>query len=216
VKRGWIDISVPLRSGMVHWPGDPSVQIERRLELDRGEVMNLSAVSMSLHTGTHMDAPLHFLQEGASLDEMPLEATVGRARVIEIRDPESVKPEHLDGRRLRRGERILFKTRNSKRCWARAEFCEDFVYISKEAARYLAERRVQTVGIDYISVGGFHQDTVETHQILLEAGIWIIEGLNLAGVRPGRYELVCLPLRVLRSDGAPARAILRRYTASPS
>ena len=216
MKRGWIDISVPLRSGMVHWPGDPSVQIERRLALDRGEVMNLSAVSMSLHTGTHMDAPLHFLRQGASLDEMPLAATVGRARVIEIRDPESVKPEHLDGRRIRRGERILFKTRNSKRCWARAEFCEDFVYISKEAARYLAERRVQTVGIDYISVGGFHRDTVETHQILLEAGIWIIEGLNLAGVRPGRYELVCLPLRVLRSDGAPARAILRRYTASPS
>jgi arylformamidase len=216
VKRGWIDISVPLRSGMVHWPGDPSVQIERRLALDRGEVMNLSTVSMSLHSGTHMDAPLHFLREGASLDEMPLAATVGRARVIEIRDPESIKPEHLAGRRIRRGERILFKTRNSKRCWARAEFCEDFVYISKEAARYLAERRVQTVGIDYISVGGFHQDTVETHQILLEAGIWIIEGLNLAGVRPGRYELVCLPLRVLRSDGAPARAILRRYTASPS
>jgi len=216
VKRGWIDISVPLRSGMVHWPGDPPVQIERRLALDRGEVMNLSTVSMSLHSGTHMDAPLHFLREGASLDEMPLAATVGRARVIEIRDPESIKPEHLAGRRIRRGERILFKTRNSKRCWARAEFCEDFVYISKEAARYLAERRVQTVGIDYISVGGFHQDTVETHQILLEAGIWIIEGLNLGGVRPGRYELVCLPLRVLRSDGAPARAILRRYTASPS
>ena len=216
MKRGWIDISVPLRSGMVHWPGDPPVQIERRLALDRGEVMNLSTVSMSLHSGTHMDAPLHFLREGASLDEMPLAATVGRARVIEIRDPESIKPEHLAGRRIRRGERILFKTRNSKRCWARAEFCEDFVYISKEAARYLAERRVQTVGIDYISVGGFHQDTVETHQILLEAGIWIIEGLNLGGVRPGRYELVCLPLRVLRSDGAPARAILRRYTASPS
>lgn len=210
MKHPWIDISVPLRSGMVHWPGDPPLEIERRLELDRGEVMNLSAVSMSLHSGTHMDAPLHFLREGASLDEMPLEATVGRARVIEIRDPESVKPEHLEGRRIRRGERILFKTRNSSRCWVREEFVEDFVYISKEAAQWLAERRVRTVGIDYLSVGGFHRDTVETHQILLEAGIWIIEGLNLAGVRAGRYELVCLPLRVLRSDGAPARAILRR------
>jgi arylformamidase len=210
VKHSWIDISVPLRSGMVHWPGDPAVAIERRLELERGEVMNLSAVSMSLHSGTHMDAPLHFLREGASLDEMPLEATVGPARVIEIRDPESIRPEHLAGRRIRRGERILFKTRNSRRCWWCEEFLEDFVHISKEAAQWLAQRRVRTLGIDYISVGGYHRDTVETHQILLGAGIWVIEGLNLAGVRAGRYELVCLPLRVLRSDGAPARAILRR------
>jgi arylformamidase len=140
---------------------------------------------------------------------MPLTATIGRARVIEIYDPESVKPDELDPHGIRRGERVLFKTQNSARGWPSADFIEDFVYISQEGARYLAACEIQTVGIDYLSVGGFHRDGVETHEALLEAGIWIIEGLDLSKVEPGEYELVCLPIKVERSDGAPARAILR-------
>jgi arylformamidase len=157
-----------------------------------------------------MDAPLHFVRGGTGLDRMPLSATIGSARVIEIRDRESIKPAELRPHKIRRGERILFKTRNSVRSWKTDAFDEHFVYISQAAARYLAERRVQTVGVDYLSVGGYQRDGVETHQALLGAGIWIIEGLNLAKVKPGKYELVCLPLKVLASDGAPARAILRR------
>jgi arylformamidase len=208
-KDGWIDVSVPLRSGMVHWPDNPPVSIERMLDMERGDVANVSKISMGSHTGTHMDGLLHFVRGGKGLDEMPLDATIGRARVIEIRDPESVKAEELRPHGVRRGERVLFKTRNSARSWPSEDFIEDFVYVSQGAARYLAACEVRTVGIDYLSVGGFRKDAVETHRALLEAGIWVIEGLYLSGVETGEYELICLPLKIERSDGAPARAFLR-------
>ena len=209
-EEGWIDASVPLRSGMVRWPGNPPVEIERTLDMERGDVANVSNISLGSHTGTHMDAPLHFVRNGEGMDRMPLDATVGRARVIEIRDPVSVKPEELDSHGIGRGERILFKTRNSARRWWTQDFMEDFVYVSEGAALYLAERGVRTVGVDYLSVGGFHEDGVETHEALLGAGIWVIEGLDLSGVEPGEHELICLPLKVEDGDGAPARAILRK------
>lgn len=205
----WIDISVPLRTGMVHWPDNPPVSIERTLAIELGDVANVSRLSMGAHTGTHMDAPLHFFSEREGIHTMPLSVAMGQARVIEIRDPESIKPEELRPHQIQRGERILFKTRNSPRCWQTDDFVEDFVYISQEAARYLAAQQVQTVGIDYLSVGGFFKDGVETHHTLLEAGIWLIEGLNLSEVEPGTYELICLPLKIVDADGAPARAILR-------
>ncbi len=205
----WIDISVPLYTDMVHWPDDPSVQIERMTDLNQGDVATVSKLSMSVHSGTHMDAPAHFLKGGASIDMMPIEATIGRARVIEIQDIESIKSEELERHDIREGERILFKTKNSLRAWQSAGFVQDFVYISYEAAQYLAHARVQTVGIDYLSVGGFTKDGPETHYALLGAGIWIIEGLHLSQVQPGTYELACLPLKMLGCEGAPARAVLR-------
>jgi arylformamidase len=156
-----------------------------------------------------MDAPAHFVRGGAGIDTLPLDTAIGAARVIAIRDSESIKPEELRRHRLRRGERVLFKTGNSARCWDKDSFVEDFVYISAPAARYLAERQVRLVGVDYLSVGGFRADGAETHQALLRAGIWIIEGLNLSGVQPGRVQLVCLPLKIAGADGAPCRAILR-------
>jgi len=206
----WIDVSVPLHSGMVHWPDNPPVRIEYMLYMGRGDVCNVSTLSMGSHTGTHMDGPFHFLPEGKGLHEMPFHAALGRARVIEIGDPESIKPGELRPHHIRQGERLLFKTLNSSRCWKTDTFVEDFVYLSQEAARYLASVGVLTVGIDYLSVGGYTKDGVETHRALLEADIWIIEGLDLSQVEPGTYELICLPLRIDGSDGAPARAILRK------
>lgn len=209
MQADWIDISVPVYTGMVHWPDNPPVVIERMQDMERGDAANVSKLSLGAHTGTHMDAPLHFLPDGAGIDTMPFSATLGIARVIEIHDPVSIKPSELAGHAIQPGERILFKTLNSSRCWQTDSFVEDFVYISADAASYLAGRGVQTVGVDYLSVGGFRADGAATHRALLEAGIWIIEGLNLAQVRPGSYELICLPLRLLHADGAPARAILR-------
>ncbi len=205
----WIDISVLLRNAMVHWPTNPSVRIERVKDMEQGAGNTLSMISMGVHTGTHMDAPLHFIRQGIGIDKMPLDTTVGRARVIEIQDTESIKPGELIHHRIRRGERILFKTRNSSRGWQTHTFIEDFVYISKEAAHFLAERKVRVVGVDYLSVGGFKRDGVETHRALLEGGVWIIEGLDLSSVKPGKYDLICLPLKIEQGDGAPARAILR-------
>jgi len=207
---GWVDVSVPLRSGMVHWPDNPPVRIERMLDMERGNVANVSSLSLGAHTGTHMDAPLHFVRGGQGMDAMPLGATIGRARVIEIRDPTSIKADELGHHGIARGERILFKTRNSLVAWWTQDFIEDFVYVSRGAARYLARRGVRTVGVDYLSVGGFREDGVETHRALLGAGIWVIEGLDLSRVEPGEHELICLPLKVEKGDGAPARALLRR------
>jgi arylformamidase len=208
---GWIDVSVALHSGMVHWPDNPPVRIERMFDIERGDVANVSKISMGSHTGTHMDAPLHFISDGKGLDEMPFGATMGRARVIEIQDQESIKAKELRLHGIRKDERILYKTHNSVRRWAADDlFDEDFVFISQEWARILAGCGVQTVGVDYLSVGGFHEDGEETHQALLGAGIWVIEGLDLSEIEPGEYELVCLPIKARHSDGAPARAILKR------
>ncbi len=209
-EEGWIDVSVPLRSGMVHWPDNPPVRIERMLDMECGDAANVSTLSLGSHTGTHMDAPIHFVPGGAGMDRMPLDATIGQARVIEIQDPVSIKPDELDPHGIGRGERVLLKTQNSTRRWWTEDFIEDFVYVSQEAARYLADRGVRTVGVDYLSVGGFWKDGVETHQALLGAGIWVIEGLDLSEIEPGEYELICLPLKVEDGDGAPARAILRK------
>ena len=209
MTSAWIDVTVPLRTGMVHWPGDPPARISHALDMERGDPCTVSLLEIGAHTGTHMDAPAHFVRGGVGIDALPLDTAIGSARVIAIQDPESIKPEELRRHRLRRGERILFKTGNSARCWDKDSFVEDFVYISAAAAQYLAERQVRLVGIDYLSVGGFRADGVETHQALLQAGIWIIEGLNLKRVRPGRVQLVCLPLRIAGADGAPCRAILR-------
>ncbi len=206
----WIDISVPIHTGMVHWPDNPPVQVEYMLHLERGDISTVSTLSMGSHTGTHMDGPLHFIKQGLGLHEMPLDAAIGRARVIEIRDTESIKREELESHHIQRGERVLFKTLNSARCWQSDTFVEDFVYISQEAARYLALVGIQTVGIDYLSVGGYTKDGVETHLALLEAGIWIIEGLDLSQVDAGMYELICLPIKITGSDGGPARAIARK------
>jgi arylformamidase len=208
-SNDWIDVSVKLRHGMPHWPDNPPIRIERLTDVERGDEATVSALSFGSHTGTHMDAPLHFISGGAGLDELDLGAVVGPCRVIAIEDPEAVHAAELERHGIVEGERILFRTRNSPRCWEADGFVEDFVYVAADAARHLAERKVRCVGIDYLSVGGFFHDAVETHRALLGAGIWIIEGLDLTDVAPGDHDLVCLPLSIDRSDGAPARAILR-------
>jgi arylformamidase len=209
MTSAWIDVSVGLKTGMVNWPGDPPVKFSHALEIERGDVCTVSLLELGAHTGTHMDAPAHFVGGGSGIDSMPLEASLGAARVIQIEDRQSIKPEELRKHALQRGERVLFKTYNSEHCWEADHFIEDFVYISAAAARYLAEVQVRLVGVDYLSVGGFREDGVETHQALLNAGIWCIEGLNLKQVQPGRVELVCLPLKIIGGDGAPARALVR-------
>jgi len=207
----WIDISVPLDNGMVHWPGDPPFHREQVMQMERGDVCNVSKMTSTVHIGTHMDAPRHFVQDGPGIEAMPIEATVGPARVIRIADPEMIRVSEIEPHNIGAGERVLFRTRNSDSAWKTAEFQKRFVYIPAETAKYLAAKRVRTVGVDYLSVGGFEaSDGPQTHQALLGAGVWIIEGLNLAGVEPGDYELVCLPLKMAGSDGAPARAILRK------
>jgi arylformamidase len=209
VKRPWIDVTLPLRSGMLVWPGDPPVKIAQFKAISRGDSSNVSMLSFGAHTGTHMDAPRHFLEGGPGMDKLPLEAVIGPARVIAIRDRVSIQARELRAHRIRRGERIIFKTHGSAARWRKPGFSRDYVYVTNEAARFLADRGVRMVGVDYLSVGGFKKDSHETHRTLLGAGIWIIEGLELSRVPPGRYDLIALPLRILDADGAPARVVLR-------
>ena len=211
-EAAWIDVSVTVRHGMPHWPDNPPIVLERSMDIGRGDDCNLSHLAMGVHSGTHIDGPVHFVHQAAGVDEMPLTATMGAARVIEIAHPRQITAEELRGHKLRAGERVLFRTSNSARCWQAERFVEDFVYISEQAAVHLAETRVRAVGVDYLSVGGYRADGAKIHHILLTAGIWIIEGLDLSAVRAGRYEMICLPVKLHGSDGAPARAILRPIT----
>ena len=213
MSEAWIDVSIPLHNGMVYWPDDAPFERKESMTIAAGDEVNLSQFSSSVHLGTHMDAPRHFLASGKGIETMPIEATVGPARVIAIQDPERIEVREVKPHRLAEGERVLFKTRNSAHCWKTDEFQKKFVYIPADCAAYLAECGIRTVGVDYLSVGGFDVDGPETHRTLLAAGIWIIEGLNLEHVEPGDYELVCLPLKIVGSDGAPARAILRRVAS---
>lgn len=208
MTAGWVDISLPLRSGMPNWPDDPPVRITRLHDLARGEACTVSHLDMTVHTGTHVDAPAHYAAGGATLDDMPLDATVGPARVVAIRDPAAIRPVELASLGLVRGERVLFRTANSERRWAERPFDDGYVALSLAAARELARIGVRTVGIDALSVGT-RRDGDDTHRVLLGAGIWVIEGLDLSLVAPGRYELLCLPLRLAGGEGAPARALVR-------
>jgi arylformamidase len=207
-SSSWIDATVPVRDGMVHWPDNPPVQMVRTADVAKGDPATVSHLSLGVHSGTHVDAPVHFVADGAGVDTLPVEDLIGEARVVEVRDPRSIGVEELRLLRPRAGERLLFKTRNSARCWNVATFVPDYVYLSLDGARFLVECRVRTVGIDYLSIAGMHEG-VATHLALLRAGICIIEGLDLSAVEPGAYAMICLPLRLAGADGAPARVMLR-------
>jgi arylformamidase len=204
----WIDISVPIYAGMVHFPGDPPVEISQPMHLDRGDICTVSRLALGVHTGTHVDAPSHFLKGGKGVDCLSLEAMVGPARVIEVLETPAIGEAELSGRGIERGDRILLKTSNSARCWNSDAFVPDFAHLALDGAAHLAGVGVRAVGIDYLSIG-HGDDGPAVHRALLGAEILIIEGLNLSGVEPGEYDLVCLPLKIRDGDGAPARALLK-------
>ena len=206
----WLDVSIPIHNAMHGWPGSPPTFVTMHLGTAKGDVCNVSAIQFNSHTGTHMDAPVHFLHGAKTMDDLPWEAVIGPARVVEIKDRKAIKSAELKKIKPREGERLLFKTRNSAVSYRKPEFDKNFVYISKEGAQYLVDCGVRTVGVDYFSVGGFYRDGIETHHALLKAEIWIIEGLNLSGVKPGDYDLICLPIKLHKGDGAPARCLVRQ------
>lgn len=215
MSAGWTDITTPIEPGMVVWPGDPGVEFGKFADMGRGDVANGSWVKMGLHSGTHIDAPLHFIADGLTVDRAPLDAMMGRARVIEIADRDSIKADELKTHDWSGVERVLFKTHNTKRRGDPRGFITDFVHISACAAAMLVERGLKTVGIDYLSVGGYERDGVETHRILLGAGVWLIENLDLANIGPSDYEMVCLPMKFTGLEAAPARVLVRPITSPP-
>lgn len=207
----WIDISYPLSEDMIYWPQDPvPPDVKTGTHSTEEGTITMSQMTINTHHGTHVDAPRHFCPDGTTIDEMPLGAIMGPVRVIEIKDTELIKPEELAAHDIQPGERVLFKTVNSS-YYKLGKFVEDFVHISNEAANFLKDKKVSVVGIDYLAVGSFKDraSLIEVHQTLLGNGIWIVEALDLSGVEPGSYEIICLPIRIKQGDAGQARAILR-------
>ena len=203
------DISLPVSESLIIWPGDPAIRITQPSHLDRGDLYTVSRLDLGAHTGTHVDAPAHFIRGGAGVDCLDLDLLVGPARVVHVAEASVLTPEVLESLSIPSGtERLLLRTRNSER-WASGKegFWEDYVGVTDAGARWLIARGVRLVGIDYLSVSTY-TDLVPPHQTLLGAGVIIVEGLNLSGINPGVYQLVCLPIKLVNGDGAPARAIL--------
>jgi arylformamidase len=203
------DISLPISETLVTWPGDPKVRISRVFDLAAGDQATVSKIGMGVHTGTHIDAPAHFIAGGATIEHIDLNVLVGRALVVDLGDVHAITAEVLEKLSIPPTvERLLFRTGNS-RFWAAgtAEFQKNFVAISEDGAHWLAAGKIRLVGIDYLSVAPF-SEPAPTHNILLANNIVVVEGLNLADVAAGFYQLVCLPLKITGCEAAPARAIL--------
>lgn len=207
MASGWIDVTRPIDSGMVVYEGDPPVQVVSALAIERGDPANVARLILGSHTGTHVDAPRHFIVGGATVDQLPLEPLMGPARVLEC-PPGPITSETVASARLGGAVRVILKTGNSA-LWERPVFVRTYQALTLEGARELVGAGITLVGIDYLSVEGFGTRDHPVHRCLLEAGVVILEGLDLSAVAAGAYELRCLPLSIRNGDGAPARAILR-------
>jgi arylformamidase len=205
-----LDITLTVTPDLPVWPGDPKVSLERFNKMEEGAVCNISRMALGVHTGTHMDAPFHFVHGAETMESLPLELLIGSALVVAV--PENcmaITDEVLKQAKIPVGcARVLFKTRNSH-FWQEIplRFHTDFTAISPDGAEWLVKNGIKFVGVDYLSVAAFNQGA-PTHQVLLKAGVIILEGVNLAGITAGTYQLVCLPMKLGGSDGAPARAVL--------
>lgn len=202
------DISLPITAGGLIYPGNPPIEVTAQQALARGDGANVSALAFGSHTATHVDAAKHFFDDGQPVDELPLERLIGRAVVVAFPpDVAAITADHLRAAPLDGYTRVLLKTRNSSYN-TEPEFRRDYTYLAPDGAEYLVERGVELVGVDYLSVEQFRSGHHRTHRALLERRVVIVEGLALAGVAAGEYQLICLPLRIAGLDGAPARAVL--------
>jgi arylformamidase len=206
-----IDVSVPLREGMVVWPGSTGFRLRQTMCLERGDTANVSQLDCDVHIGTHVDAPRHFLKDGATVEQLPMDILIGPAVLAYLPEVHTITVSVLNDLVLPAGtKRLLLRTSNSE-LWAAAgvsEFREDFVALTDDAAQWVVTHDIRLIGVDYLSVQRY-EDNPGVHQILLGQGVIIIEGLNLSNVLPGSYELICLPLKLVGAEGAPARAVLR-------
>lgn len=206
-----IDISVPLTDALPTWPGSTPFALERQLSIDSGSQANASALTMDTHMGTHLDAPLHGLSGGAAIRELTLDRVIGVAFVAEVpADSDRIGAAELEGMSLpAETSRLLLKTGNSSAALYEQAFASSYAALTLDGARWVADRGIKLVGIDYLSIQPM-EDSFETHRVLLEADVWILEGLDLSDAEAGEYELICLPLCIPEAEAAPCRAILRR------
>jgi arylformamidase len=205
------DISLNLSAETARWINSAPYELAERRRTSKGDSANTSAVNMSVHAGTHLDAPFHFIDGGMTIDEMPVEAFVGPVLVHEVDADRYITREHVEAIPLQGDTKVLFKTRNSK-LLHEADYVADFAAFSVEAAEALVSRGMRLVGLDYLSVA--HADNqVPVHRAFLDHGVVLLEGIDLSEIEPGRYELMALPIRLRGADGSPCRAVLRDLPA---
>lgn len=211
---GWTDITYPIFEGSAHWPDQPPVHFETVSHIHCGDDARVSILHFSAHSGTHMDAPNHFMAEGQDIGQFPISVGMGAARVAHVRTDGEITPEDLEAyeartRPVKAGERLLLRTNNSDHFWPGKPFDKSYLAIGNAAADWLAQRKIMMAGVDYLSVGPY-ETTPYTHRSLLTAGIWIVEGLDLRKTEEGDYELICLPLNLSGCDGSPVRALIKQ------
>lgn len=213
LSGGWIDVSATLDPAMTPvYEGNAPLSFDFMLDMRKGDGLTLSKYSLGAHSGTHIDAPQHFIRDGASVDKVPLDPLIGPARVIDIPDSiQAIDAAELNRHAWKGAERLIFRTRSSVRGWMSSPtFHHDFAYVAPDAAQLIADAGVKLVGIDYISIEQFGAPAPLTHRILLGRGIPIIEGFALETIAPGDYDLIVLPIKVAGHEGAPARAVMRK------
>jgi arylformamidase len=202
------DVTLPLRDGGVTFPGDPPIEFGVHSALDRGDPANVSRLALGSHSGTHVDAPRHFLGGGEPVDRLALDRLVGPAVVLDLTGGRGdIGARELAGHDLAGRRRVLLRTGNGARL-RRGEFVPDYRALTPEGAGFLLEQNVELVGVDSLSIERFEAEDYPVHRLLLGRGVVIVEGLDLSEVDPGLYELICLPLRLHELDGAPARVVL--------
>lgn len=204
------DVSLPISEDLPVWPGDPAVSLVMTSSILNGDKCNITQLQMGTHVGTHIDAPYHFLKDGATVDAIPIETFIGPCLVVELDSDTLIEKKDFLKCSLNGYSRILFKTKNSEQ-WAKniTSFNTDYVALGIEAAQYLVEINTLLIGIDYLSIESFQSDDNPVHKLLLKNNITILEGLNLSDVKAGVYELICMPLKLQGNEGAPARVLLR-------
>lgn len=203
------DISMKISGEMIIYDGDPKFSYKYTNSIDNGDICNTWQMSLGSHTGTHIDAPLHFFKNGLAVDQLPLSYFIGKAKIIGINHPNAITYNEIKSCGICEGDRILFKTKNSDFSSIGA-FKKDYVYIDAEAAKYLVEQKVRTVGVDYLSVERFGSTTHDTHRTFLKNNIVLIEGLRLKEVTSGEYEMIGIPLNIKEGNGSPIRVIIRK------
>jgi len=205
-----VDATMTIRPGMPVWPGDPEAGIRPVCSMENGDGCNVSELQLGTHTGTHIDAPRHYLADGPGVEALPLEALTGPCWVMDLAEvDEEIRPEHLQA--APPCDRLVLRTGNTRRRLAEQDcFCREFAHIGEEAARHLVNGSVRLVGIDYLSVERFGAENSPVHRILLKAGVVLVEGLDMRQVQQGWWRLTCLPLKIAGADGAPARALCER------
>jgi arylformamidase len=202
------DLSVPIKTGGLVYPGNPEISVELQQAVAKGASANVSLIRFGSHTGTHADASRHFFDDGQPVDQIPLERLIGPAILIAFPDDvRSVTAENLKSRKLEGQKRVLIRTRNSA-LLSQQQFVPDYTFLAPDGAQYLVDIGVELVGVDYLSIEQFHSGHHKTHKTLLARSVVIVEGLNFSAPPPGQYQFICLPLRLEGCDGAPARAVL--------